>query len=310
MGRLLHLLAVGLLASLGGFYMTDALPGDAALAALGENATAEQLAALQAELGLDRHWLRRYVDWLAHAVRGDLGVSTRSGEAVGPTVLSRLGWSAALMLLTQLIALTLALPLAMLSAWRPGSWIDRLIGALSLLALSTPAYVIALGLILLFAITLGWLPASGASTLSPSPIEGLRTLLLPAASLALVELPIYLRMLRRELLETLDQPWARTARAFGASEASLILREALRAASLPLVTLVALNVGHLMAGAVVVESIFALPGMGRLLLDAVLARDLPTVQGCVVAVAVIFVLANLIADALATRLDPRAAAAS
>ncbi|MEO0421909.1 MAG: ABC transporter permease [Pseudomonadota bacterium] len=305
MERLLHLLAVGVLASLGGFYLTDALPGDAAIAALGESATTEQVAALRAELGLDRPWLSRYVDWLSHAVRGDFGTSLRTGVAVGPTVADRLGVSAALMLLTQAIALGLAVPAALASTRRPRGAIDRLVGALSFIALSTPAYVLALGLILLFAITLGWLPASGYPTAGAGALDVLRALLLPALSLALVELPIYLRMLRHELLDLLGQPWARTARAFGASEGSLLLRDVLRAASLPLITLVALNVGHLMAGAVVIESIFALPGMGRLLKDAVLARDLPTVQSCVLIVAAIFVLANLLADGLAAWLDPR-----
>ncbi|MEM9386826.1 MAG: ABC transporter permease [Pseudomonadota bacterium] len=305
MERLLHLLVVGLLASLGGFLLTDALPGDAALAALGESATAAQVDALRAELGLDRPWPARYTDWLSHAARGDFGTSTRTGQAVGPAVMNRLGVSAALMVLTQVIALGLAVPLALLSARRPGSMLDQLIGALSFIALSTPAYILALGLILIFAITLGWFPASGYPADAAGVMWPLRALILPALSLALVELPIYLRMLRGELLQLLNQPWARTARAFGASEGSLLVRDVLRAACLPLITLVALNTGHLMAGAVVVESIFALPGMGRLLKDAVLARDLPTVQSCVLIVAAAFVLANLLADALASWLDPR-----
>ncbi|MEO0975397.1 MAG: ABC transporter permease, partial [Pseudomonadota bacterium] len=185
MERALHLIAVGVLTSLLGFFMTDALPGDAALAALGERATPEQVDALRADLGLDRPWLLRYADWLGHAVRGDLGHSTRTGEAVAPLVWQRFTISAYLMVLTQCIALAIAVPLALLAVSGAPRWVDRVISVISLTLLSTPTYVLALGLTLLFAIHLGWLPASGYVAPSQSLGGALSALLLPALSLAL-----------------------------------------------------------------------------------------------------------------------------
>lgn len=304
MGRVLHLLAVALLATLAGYAMVDALPGDAALARLGEQATPAQLAALRADLGLDRPLPLRYVDWLLGALRGDLGISP-SGTPVAPLLLQRFAVSLELMLLTQAMALLLAVPAALLCAARPQAPAARLVSSLALLALSTPAYVFALLLLLLFAVWLDWLPAGGFVPFTESPGANLRSLLLPAATLALVEMPVYLRVLRQELVAILGRPWIRTARAFGAGSAAVLLREALRPGAVGLVTVVGLNVGHLIAGAVVVETIFAVPGLGRTLLDAILARDTATLQGAILLVAASFVLVNLAVDRTCRWLDPR-----
>ncbi len=305
MSRLAHLALVLWVSTLLAYAITDALPGDAALAQLGEAATAEQLASLRAELGLDRPWPARYADWLLGTLRGDLGASSRNGAPIAPLLLDRALVSAELMLLTQCLAVVSALALGLAGARWQGTALARAIDALTVTALSTPSYVFAILLITLFAIQLGWLPASGFVPPSAAVGANLRSLLLPALALALVEIPVYTRVLRRELVEVLEQPFVRTARAYGADATGLLLRHGLRPASLPFVTVIGLNVGHLIAGAVVIESIFALPGMGRMLLDAVQSRDLPTVQACVLVVATAFVCINLLVDAAYAWLDPR-----
>jgi peptide/nickel transport system permease protein len=305
MQRVLHLAVVLALATLAGYLLTDALPGDAALARLGADATAEQVAALRGQLGLDRPAPIRYLDWLGGALTGDLGVSWASGESVAPLLRDRFMVSLELMLVAQTFAVGLAVPLALLIASRPPRAARYAIQGGALACLSTPAYVFAILLTLVFSVYAGWLPASGFVPIDTSLAGNLRSLLLPALALALTEAPVYLRALGRELDDTLGQPWIRTARAYGASRPRVLIAHALRPAALPFVTLVALNVGHLIAGAVVVETIFAVPGMGRMLIDAVYGRDLPTVQACILVVAVSFVSINLVADAVCARLDPR-----
>jgi peptide/nickel transport system permease protein len=305
MDRLVHLASVLVLSTLVGYVLADALPGDAALAALGLNASADQVAALRAELGLDRPTLVRYVDWISHAIRGDFGESLQNGERIAPLLRDRFFVSFELMLLSLACALMIALPLAFISVGGSRPVISATIGAGALTALSTPGYVIAIALILLFSVTLGWLPASGFVATSESITGNLRSLVLPALCLAIVEAPVYLRTLERELRSSLAQPWVRTAQAYGASRGEVLFRHALRPSSLPFITLLGLNVGHMVAGAVVIETIFAVPGMGRMLVNAVYARDLTTIQACILVVATSYVVVNLLVDAAYNWLDPR-----
>jgi peptide/nickel transport system permease protein len=306
MTRAGHLLVVLLCSTMLCFAMTEALPGDAASMLLGDTATPDQLRALRDSMGLDAPLPTRYLDWLMGAVRGDLGTSWRTGEPVGPVLIERFAVSAQLMLIALTGALLLSLPMALLATRYREHWVDGLISSLALVALSTPAFVVALLLILVFAIHLGWLPATGYVTTRDSAGAHFASLALPALTLAVAEVPVQLRILRGSLHRVIDAPFIRTARAYGASEWHLIMRGALRPASATFVTVLGLNIAGLIAGAIVVESIFALPGLGRLLVDAVYGRDIPTIQGCVLLVGVVYVFVNLSTDAACRWLDPRA----
>ncbi len=300
--RLLHFALVLLLASGLSFSLVELLPGDPAIAILGDQASPAQVEALREQLGLNQPLVQRYAHWLTRTLSGDLGRSHRTGEAVITTLAQRLPVSIQLMLLAQLLALAMAVPLALYAAHKQHQWPDRLISNLALLGLSIPTYVYAIGLIAVFALGLGWLPASGYRSEQHATLQAL---LLPALALALAEMPVYLRMLRHDLVATLGMPHAQTLRANGLSQRRLLFKYALRPSAFTLITLVALNAGNLIAGAIIIESIFALPGMGRLLIEALYARDIMLIQGAVVVAAVTFVAMNLLADLLSERLDPR-----
>ncbi len=300
--RLLHFVLVLLLASLLSFSLVELLPGDPAVAILGDQASPEQVQALREQLGLNQPLHRRYTQWLGRTLTGDLGRSHRTGEPVLKTLAQRLPVSVQLMLLAQLMALVMAVPLALLAAHRRHQWPDRLVSNLALLGLSIPTYVYAIGLISVFALGLGWLPASGYRNEQYSTLQ---VLALPALALALAETPVYLRVLRHDLLATLGMAHTQTLRANGLSQHRLLFKYALRPSAFTLITLVALNAGNLIAGAIIIESIFALPGMGRLLIEALYTRDIMLIQGAVVVAAITFVVLNLLADILSERLDPR-----
>jgi peptide/nickel transport system permease protein len=303
--RLLHLGAVLLLVTILAFGLIELLPGDAAEALLGERATPADLAALRAELRLDDPAPVRYLRWLGAAATGDLGLSYRTGEPVLAIVAQRLPVSVELVLAAQLLALALAVPAAALSALRPGGWFDRLAGTVALAAMSMPAYVYALLLIFIFALELRWLPAAGYAPWDAGLVEHVRGLALPALTLALVEAPVYLRVLRRDLVDVLSGDFVRAARARGLPEHRVLLVHALKPACFTLLTVLGLSTGHLIGGAVIVENAFALPGMGRALADAVYARDLTVIQGAVLVIATAYVLINVVVELGYRGLDPR-----
>lgn len=303
--RLLHVAAVLLAVSALTFAAVQVLPGDLAVTLAGEGATPGELAVLRAELGLDAPLPLRYARWLGEVARGDLGRSAHSGEAVAAAIGSRLPVSLELMLLAQLVALGTAIPLALYAAVHPGGGVDRVSTATAFAFVSIPGFALGVLLMYLFAVRLHWLPAGGFVPLSHDPLGNLRSLLLPALALGLTEAPLYLRTLRADTLATLRLPFIRAARARGLPERRVLLVHALRPSSLTLVTLLALNIGHLMAGAVIIETLFALPGVGRLLVDSIQHRDLVVVQGVVLAAAVTYVFANMAADLLYGVIDPR-----
>jgi peptide/nickel transport system permease protein len=307
--RALHLAAVLLLVTTLTFALVAWLPGDAAANLLGEHATAADVAAARAALHLDDPLPLRYARWLAALAHGDLGRSYRTGEAVTGLLAQRLPLSLELVLWAQLLALALAVPAALRSAWRPGSIFDRTVAVIAFAALSIPAYVSALLLIMLFALKLHWLPAAGFAPWSAGAAAHLRSLALPALALALVEAPLYLRVLRNDLLEVLASDYVRAARARGLSATRVLGVHALKPAAFTLLTLVGLSSGNLIGGAVIMENAFALPGMGRLLADAIYARDVTVIQGAVLVIAVCYVLLNLGVELGYRRLDPRLRAA-
>lgn len=288
------------------FLAMNVLPGTAAQSLLGANATPEEVARFEAELGLDKPFLERYWDWFSGVVTGDLGTSLASGRAVGEILLDALPVTAELILVAIVAALVLAIPLALVAARKPNGIVDRLGLFLSMVGLSIANYVLALLLIYVFAVELRWLPAMGWVPPEQDLGENLRSLVLPATSIALPLLCFYTRLLRADLLEQMQsEDYVVTARAKGAGPWRVLVRHALRNSTFGLITIVALNLGTLLGGAVIVEQIFQIPGMGRTLLSAIDNRDVPVVSGAVLVFAVVVVVANLIADVLYSVLDPR-----
>jgi peptide/nickel transport system permease protein len=292
--RLLYLVPVLIAVSLLTFLIASLLPGDLAYVILGDQATPEKVAALRADMGLDQPIWWRYLSWLGNVLQGDFGRSFRTGQTVLQVVAERLPVSLELMLLAQLGALAIGIPLAIACAVRSGSAFDRFMTFLS-----------AILLIYLFAVELRWLPATGYVPFGEDPIGNLRSFVLPALTLALGEWPVLMRVLRSDMIATLQEDYIAMARAKGLKPSRVLLVHALKPSSLTLVTVTGINIGRLIGGTVIVESIFALPGIGRLLLGAIFTRDLVILQGVVLFVAIGYVLINFVVDMLYAVLDPR-----
>jgi peptide/nickel transport system permease protein len=288
------------------FMLVSLLPGDSAVMILGAGGVSpEAVAQIRLELGLDRPLLIRYFDWLGSALTGDLGRSPMTGQAVMDAILSRLPVTIQLGVMAILIALVLAIPLAMLSAYMAGGRLDRAISGIGFALMSVPGFMMAIFLILIFAVGLGWLPATGWIPLSVSPLDNLRSAILPAMSLAMIELALYMRLLRTDLIGTLQQDYITLARAKGLPNWLIMTRHALRPSSFSLMTVVGLQLGGVISGAIIIEEIFALPGVGRLLYQSILQRDLLMVQGIVLFIATAYVLVNFLVDLCYSLLDPR-----
>lgn len=287
------------------FVLANLLPGDPVLALLGEDATPANIALWRQKLGLDRPMAVRYFDWLADAAQGDFGASYRTDESVLDMILQRLPVTIEILVLTQIIALAVAVPCGIVSAWRSGRSVDRvtMVGALGLL--STPPFLIGILLIYLFSIQLGWLPATGFVSLDEDVLENLQSVALPVLALALAEIPVYLRLLREDMIRTLQQDFIAVARAKGMPTRRILLSHALRPSSFSLITVIGVNIGRLIGGTIIVEVLFALPGIGQLLIQSVYQQDFLVLQGIVLFVAVAFVLVNATVDLLYNFLDPR-----
>jgi peptide/nickel transport system permease protein len=303
--RLLYLVPVLVAVSLLTFLIASLLPGDLAYVILGDQATPEKVAALRHDMGLDQPIWWRYLSWLGNVLQGDFGRSFRTGQTVLQAVAERLPVSIELMLLAQLGALAIGIPLAIACAVRSGSAFDRFMTGSAFSMLSVPAFLSAILLIYLFAVELRWLPATGYVPFNEDPIGNLRSFLLPALTLALGEWPVLMRVLRSDMIATLQEDYIAMARAKGLKPSRILLVHALKPSSLTLVTVTGINIGRLIGGTVIVESIFALPGIGRLLLGAIFTRDLVILQGVVLFVAIGYVLMNFIVDMLYAVLDPR-----
>ncbi len=303
--RLLHLVPVLLAVTLLTFLIAALLPGDLAYVMLGDQATPEKLAALHKQMGYDLPIWRRYLNWLGDVAAGDLGRSFRTGETVLGAVLQRLPVSIELMLLAQVIAFGIGIPLAILCAVRSGGLSDRFLTGLAFGKLSLPSYMVAILLIYLFAVQLNWLPATGYVPFTEDPLGNLRSFLLPALTLGFGEWPVLMRVLRSDMIATLQEDYIAMAKAKGLRPARILLVHALKPSSLTLVTVAGINIGRLIGGALIVELIFALPGVGRLLVGAIYTRDFIVMQGVVLFVATGFVIVNFIVDLLYALLDPR-----
>lgn len=303
--QLLRLVAVLFCVTLLTYLIVNILPGDVAIAILGSLATPQDIAGLRADLGLDRPILIRYFDWLGSALTGDLGRSYRNSEPVAQAIADRLPVSLQLMVMAQVIALGIAVPVALLSVRRPGGLFDRISASAAFGFLAMPNFMLGVVLIYLFSVTLDLFPATGYTPLSEDIWGNLESMILPALTLGLVEWTVLMRVLRSDLLGTLKEDFILLARAKGLPPWRVLLRHALRPSSFTLITIVGLNIGGLIGGAVIVEQIFALPGVGRLLLGGIFNRDLILVQGTVSFIAVGFVVVNFLVDMLYAVLDPR-----
>ena len=297
-----------LLVALSVFLLLRLIPGDPALLVLGDAATPESLTELRASMGLDRPLPVQFLLWLERVAAGDLGRSITNGEAVGPLILDRFGVTAPIVLVAVLLAVLVALPLGVLAAWRQDSLGDLAAVAGATLLLSIPSFWLGLILLLVFGMGLGWLPVVGYTPFAEDPWAALRYMILPVATLALVEAGVLLRMVRASTVEVLRLDYVAHARAKGASEARVLARHALPNAFAPTLTLIGLVLGNLLGGIAVIETVFTLPGLGRLLVDAIFARDYPVVQGVMLFVAAAYVGVNLVVDLLYPVFDPRVAA--
>lgn len=282
--------------SLLAFSMTHLTPGDPVAIMLGERATAEDVARLRTELGLDRPLPVQYGTFLVRALRGDLGTSLRSGQPVAREIADRVGATAALTFAAMGVAVVVGVLLGTLAAIQRSPLVDAVIMSIALVGISMPTFWSGLLLILLFALTLGWFPITAS---------GGAGLVLPAVTLGLPAAAVLARLTRSALLEVLGQDFIRTARAKGLFGRGVVLKHALRNALVPVVTVIGLQFGSLLAGAVITETVFTWPGIGSLLVQSILARDYPVVQGAVLLIAVSFIIVNLIVDLIYGYVDPR-----
>jgi peptide/nickel transport system permease protein len=303
--RLLFMALTLWIVSVAIFAITEVLPGDVAQAVLGQQATEESLAVVRAKLGLDRSPVERYAGWIAGALRGDLGESLRMGVPVGPLLFERLGKSLALAALAFALGIPLAIVLGVIAGVFRSRWPDTAVSVGTLVAVSLPEFVSGVLLILVFATWLRWLPPSSLIDPGADPLEVLHFLILPALTLTLVMLAHTARMTRTSVGEVLRTHYVRTAVLKGLPWSTVIVKHALRNALLPTITVVAMNVGWLIGGLIVVENVFSYPGVGRLLLEAVNFRDVPLLQAVTLVTASVYSLANLLADLLYARLNPR-----
>jgi peptide/nickel transport system permease protein len=303
--RLLATVPVLLLVTAGVFALLHLTPGDPVDAMMAESADASTKESLRRELGLDRPLAVQYAAWMGRLLRGDLGRSIRNGEPVLENVSRRIRPSLQLALLAMAIALTIAFPVAIASAVRHNTGVDRLGTTFALFGICMPNFLLALLLIFVFGVTLRWLPISGYLDPFEDGWSGLRSLILPAVTLGLALAAVITRTLRSSLLEALAEDYVRTARAKGLSEWVVIRGHVLKNALIPVVTVLGLQLGTLIGGAVITEYVFALPGVGRLVVDAVFARDYPLVQGVILLIALGFIVSNLLVDLLYGYIDPR-----
>jgi peptide/nickel transport system permease protein len=303
--RFLHLVVVLLVVTFVTFTLVNLLPGDVALAILGNGATPEGVARVRVELGLnDPFWLR-YVRWLIQIAHGDFGRSYISRESVTEALVRSVPVSVELMALSLVLSVSLAIPTGLMAAYRAGRPIDRVLGLVASVLLAVPSFILGLVMMYLFALGLGWFPAVGYVPLSEDALANLRTLAIPAATLALVEWPGFMLILRSDAIEVLQQDYVLLAKAKGLRDGRILFRHVLKLSSFTLLTVIGLTVAALIGGALVIENIFALPGVGRLIVSAISSRDFMVVQGAVTIVAVGFVLINFAVDMLYVMLDPR-----
>ena len=287
------------------FVLIRLIPGDAASLMLGEAANDQQLEILRQRWGLDQPWPFQFVYWMRGVLSGDLGVSTRTGQLVLPLILDRFAVSAIIVVIAIAIAAMIAVPAGMIAAWRQNSGLDLTIVSLATLLLSIPSFWLGLLMLVVFGLKLGWVPVLGYVGFNEDFLRAVSFIVLPVATLALIETGVLIRMARASAIEVLRLEYVTHARAKGVPEWRVLVRHVFPNAFAPTLTLIGLMLGNLLGGIAVLETVFTLPGLGRLLVESIYARDYPVVQGCLLLTATIFVLVNLVVDLLYPIFDPR-----
>jgi len=303
--RIISALPVLLLVSIMVFLLIHLIPGDPVIAMLGEDATPEMIKALNEELGFDRPLYQQYISWLFRTLQGDLGRSIHNKEPVVKSLMLRLPVTIELTLLAFFVAILISLPIAIAGAIRQNSWIDMIGSAIASAGVAMPSFWLGILLIYLFAAYLRILPASGYIPIQESPFQNIRHMVLPTLTLGMWLSASVMRLVRSGMIEVLRQPYIRTARAKGLPNKIVLIRHALKNAVIPVVTILGMQLGRLMGGAVVTETIFALPGIGQLAVTSIYSRDFPPVQAIVMVMAVAMLLSSIIVDILYSFLDPR-----
>jgi peptide/nickel transport system permease protein len=294
-----------ILATIVVFFGIRALPGDPALALAGEERDPAALAEVRAQYGLDQPILVQYWRWVTEVARGNLGESLRTGISVSETILTRVPVTLELALLSLLVAIVLGVGAGVVAAVRRGSWMEWLANIAALFGLSVPSFWLGIMLILVFAIILGWLPASGYVSPLSDPVGNLQRMLLPSLVLGAQFAAVLVRQTRSAMLQSLGADYVRTARAKGLSERQVVLGHALRNSLITVLTLIGLRLGLLISGAIITEQVFVIPGFGRLLVEAVFTRDYPIIQGVAIVSAAAYIFANLAVDLLYSVANPR-----
>ena len=287
------------------FLLLYLTPGDPAAILAGDAATSEDIRKIREKLGLDDPFLERFGQWLWRLLHGDLGISIFTNLPVTHLIAQRIEPTLSLTLCTLVVSVLVAVPLGVIAAARAGSWIDRAVMAFSVAGFSVPVFVIAYVLIMVFSIELEWLPVQGYRPISEGLWEWARHLVLPSIALGTVYIALIARMTRASMLDVLAQDYVRTAQAKGLAPTAVLLRHALKNAAVPIATVVGIGVALLIGGAIVTETVFALPGIGRLTVDAILRRDYPIIQGVVLIFSGAYVIINLAVDLSYMLFDPR-----
>ena len=303
--RVLTTIPVMLIVAFCVFSLLYLAPGDPAAIIAGDQATPADIERIRVSLGLNEPFLERFGDWLWQILHGNLGTSIFTNLPVSHMIAQRIEPTLSLMVLTVIFSIVVAIPLGVVAAWKHGSLIDRMVMLLAVFGFSTPVFVVGYLLAYIFALRLDWLPVQGFESIRQGLWPFLRTLILPTIALGLIYVALLARITRTTMLDVLNQDYIRTAKAKGVGQLPILFLHALKNAAVPIVTIIGNGVALLIGGAVVTESVFAIPGLGRLTVDAILRRDYPVIQGVVLLFSITYVLVNLVVDLLYTVFDPR-----
>jgi peptide/nickel transport system permease protein len=287
------------------FFLVHLIPGDPASVVLGPNATPSDVMKVRAQMGLDKPIPVQFVIWLSRIIQGDLGDSLFLGRSVTQAIFERLEPTLVLVALSSIVAILIGIPAGVLAAVRPNRWLDKILMFFAILGVSIPTFWLGLNFIEFFSVLLKWLPAAGYAPLSSGIWESLRYMILPASSLGFNQSALIARICRSSMLEVMQQDYIRTARAKGLMEPGVVLKHALRNVMIPTVTVIGTTFAVLIGGAVVTEIVFNIPGAGLLIINSVLRRDYPVIQGCVLFISAVYVIINLIVDISYVYIDPR-----
>ena len=303
--RILSTLPVMAIVALFVFSLLYISPGDPAVMIAGDQASPADVEHIRQSLGLDRPFLVQFGSWVWHILHGDLGTTIFTNQPVSELIAQRVEPTLSLMMLTLVLTLLIAVPMGVLAAWKAGTWVDRTIMTFAVFGFSLPVFVVGYVLAYVFALELEWVPVQGYTPLSEGFLPWLQNLILPSIALGCVYIALIARITRAAMLEVLQQDYIRTARAKGMGQRSILFIHALKNAAVPIITVIGIGIALLIGGAVVTESVFAIPGLGRLTIDAILRRDYPVIQGIVLLFSFLYVLVNLLVDVAYTLVDPR-----